>query len=178
MSTLSHLLFDHLQSTLIHGLNSPVSYATLFFTASDFTFTAGHIHNCVLFLLWLSLFIPSGVIFPLFSSSILGTYWPGKFIFQCPIFLPFHPVHGVLKERILKCLASSGWSIDLNYCDAECFTLEMNQDHSVIFEIAPKYCISDSYVDHEGYSISSKGFLPTIVDIVIIWIKCSHSCLF
>ena len=90
MSTLSHLLFDHLQSTLIHGLNSPVSYATLFFTASDFTFTAGHIHNCVLFLLWLSLFIPSGVIFPLFSSSILGTYWPGKFIFQCHIFLPLH----------------------------------------------------------------------------------------
>ena len=24
------------------------------------------------------------------------------------------------------------------------FALEMNRDHSVIFEIAPKYCISDS----------------------------------
>ena len=48
------------------------------------------------------------------------------------------------------------------------FALEMNQDHSVIYEIAPKYCISDSFVDYEGYSISSKGFLPTVVDIMII----------
>ena len=37
--------------------------------------------------------------------------------------------------------------------------------YSVIFEIAPKYCISDSFVDSVDYSISSKGFLPTIVDI-------------
>ena len=41
-------------------------------------------------------------------------------------------------------------------------------DHSVIFEIAPKYCISDCFVDHEGYPISSKGFLPTVVDIMVI----------
>ena len=39
-------------------------------------------------------------------------------------------------------------------------------DHSVVFEIASKYCISDSFVDHDGYSISSKGFLPTVVDIM------------
>ena len=26
-------------------------------------------------------------------------------------------------------------------------SLEMNRDHSVIFEIASKYCISDSFVD-------------------------------
>ena len=38
--------------------------------------------------------------------------------------------------------------------------LEMNQDYSVIFEIAPKYCILDSFVDYEGYSISSNWFLP------------------
>ena len=48
------------------------------------------------------------------------------------------------------------------------FALEMNKDHSVVFEIAPKYCISDSLVDYEGYSISSKGFLPTVVDIMVI----------
>ena len=40
--------------------------------------------------------------FPLFSSSILGTYRSGEFIFQCHIFLPFHTVHGILKARILK----------------------------------------------------------------------------
>ena len=49
---------------------------------------------------WLRLFILSGDISPLFSSSILGTYQPGEFIFHCPIFLPFHTVHGVLKARI------------------------------------------------------------------------------
>ena len=54
---------------------------------------------------WLHLFILSGVISPLFSSSILGTYRPGEFIFQCPIILPSHAVHGVLKARILKWFA-------------------------------------------------------------------------
>ena len=62
----------------------------------------------------------------------------------------------------------SGWGIDLDYCDIEWFTLEMNRDHSVIFEIALKYCISDSFVDYEGYSISSKGFLPTVVEKMVI----------
>ena len=50
-------------------------------------------------------FILCGVIFPLLSSSILGTYWPGAFICQCHIFLPFHTVHGVLKARVQKWFA-------------------------------------------------------------------------
>ena len=62
----------------------------------------------------------------------------------------------------------TGRGIDLDYCDIEWFALEMNKDHSVIFEIASKYCISDSFVDYDGYSISSKGFLPTVVDIMVI----------
>ena len=37
---------------------------------------------------------------------------------------------------------------DLDYCDIEWFALETNRDHSVVFEIASKYCISDSFVDH------------------------------
>ena len=61
-----------------------------------------------------------------------------------------------------------GWGIDLDYCDTEWFALEMNRDHSVIFEIESKYCISDSLVDYDGYSISSKGLLPTVVDIMVI----------
>ena len=48
---------------------------------------------------------------------------------------------------------ATGWGIDLDYCDIEWFALEMNTDHSVIFEIASKYCILDSFVDHDGYSI-------------------------
>ena len=35
----------------------------------------------------------------------------------------------------------TGWGIDLDYHDNEWFALEMNRDHSVIFEIASKYCI-------------------------------------
>ena len=42
------------------------------------------------------------------------------------------------------------------------------EERSVIFEITPKYCISDSLVDYEGYSILSIGFLPTLVDIMVI----------
>ena len=74
----------------------------LLFTASDLTSITSHIHNWMLFLLWLHLFILSGVISPLISSSILGTYLPGEFIFQCPIFLSFHTVHGVLKAKLLE----------------------------------------------------------------------------
>ena len=46
--------------------------------------------------------------------------------------------------------------------------LEMNRDHSLIFEIASKYCILDSFVDYDVYSISSNRFLPTVVDIMVI----------
>ena len=63
----------------------------------------------------------------------------------------------------------------LDYCDIEWFALETNRDlsvifffNSVIFEIASKYCFSDSFVDYEGYSPSSKGFLSTVVDIMVI----------
>ena len=59
----------------------------------------------------------------------------------------------------------TGWGIDLDYCDIEWFALKTNR--VVIFETASKYCISDSFVDDDG-SISSKGFLPTVVDIMII----------
>ena len=62
----------------------------------------------------------------------------------------------------------TGWDIDLDYRDIKCFALETNRDHSVIFEIASKYCISESFVQYDGYSISSKGFLPTIVEIMVI----------
>ena len=61
----------------------------------------------------------------------------------------------------------TGWGIDLDSCDIEWFALETNRDHSVVFEIGSKYCISDSFVDHDGYSISSKGFLQPVVEIMV-----------
>ena len=63
----------------------------------------------------------------------------------------------------------------MDYCDIEWFALETNRDHSVVFEIAFKYCISDSFVDSDGYSISLKGFLPAVVDIMVISVKFIHS---
>ena len=60
-----------------------------------------------------------------------------------------------------------GWDRDFDYSVIEQFALETNRDHSVVFAIAPKYCILDSFVDHDGYSISSKGFLPTVVDTMV-----------
>ena len=86
----------------IHVPNIPSSYAILFFIASDFTSITSHIHNRALFSLWLRLFVLSGVISPLSSSSILGTCRPGEFIFRCHTFLPFPTIHGVLKARTLK----------------------------------------------------------------------------
>ena len=50
--------------------------------------------------------------------------------------------------------------IDLDYRDIEWFALETNRDYSAIFEIASKYCILDSFVDYDDYSISSSDSCP------------------
>ena len=75
--------------------------------------------------LWLCLFILSGVISSLISSNILGTYQPGKFIFQCLIFLPFHTVHGALKARILKWFA-------IPFSSEPCFSRILQHDPSIL----------------------------------------------
>ena len=72
---------------------------------------------------------------------------------------------GFIKPFNFSFFSVTGWGIDFDNCDIEWFALETNRDHSVIFEIASKYYILDSFVDHDGYSISSEGFLPTVVDI-------------
>ena len=64
---------------------------------------------------------------------------------------------GLHRTVQLQLLSITGQGIGLDYCDIERFALETNRDHSVIFESASKYCILDSFVDHDGYSISSKG---------------------
>ena len=88
---------------MIHGPNSPGSYAIFFFTALNFTSITSHIHKWFFvfcfFLLWLHVFILSGVISPLLSSSVLDMYWPGEFIFQCPLFLPFMLFMGFSRQE-------------------------------------------------------------------------------
>ena len=75
---------------------------------------------------------------------------------------------GLHRTIQLQLLWHCGWGIDWDYCDIERFALETNRDHSIVIDISSKYCISDSLLDHDGYSISSKGFLPTVVDIKVI----------
>ena len=73
--------------------------------------------------------------------------------------------HRAIQLQLFQCYLLG---IDLDYCDIEWFALEMNRDHSVGFEIASKNCILDCFVDHDGYSISSKVFLPAVVDRMVI----------
>ena len=74
-------------------------------------------------------------------------------------------LHRTVQLQLLK----RYWlGIDLDYCDIEWFALETNRDHSVVFEIASRNSILDSFVDHDDYSISSKQFLPAVVDIMVI----------
>ena len=74
-------------------------------------------------------------------------------------------LHGTIQHQLLQ----HYWlGINLDYCDIKWFALEKDRGYSAIFEIASKHCISDSFVDYDGYSISSKGFLPTVVDIMVI----------
>ena len=62
----------------------PMQYCSL--QQSEFASITSHIYNWVLLFLWLCLFVLSGVISPLISTSMLGTHW---LIFQCPIFFAF-----------------------------------------------------------------------------------------
>ena len=55
-------------------------------------------------------------------------------------------LHRTVQLQLLHCywLGHGLGLIQYQYHDTEWFALEMNRDHSVIFEVAPKYCISDS----------------------------------
>ena len=117
--------------------------------------------------------------FILYSKAKFACYsrcfLTSTFAFQSPV-MKRTSLWGVSSRRTCKSFNFSffnitGQGIDLDFCDIEWFALEMNRDHSVIFEISSKYYISD----YEGYSIFSKGFLPTVVDIMVIWVKFAHS---
>ena len=67
------------------------------------------------------------------------------FVFQYPIMkrISFLGISSRSSCRYMEPFSffnNTGRGIDLDYCDIEWFALEMNRDHSVIFEIASKYC--------------------------------------
>ena len=57
---------------------------------------------------------------------------------------------GLHKTIHLQLLQHYWLGIDLEYCDIEWFALEMNRDHSVIFEIVPNTAFW-TLVNYEGY---------------------------
>ena len=71
-----------------------------------------------------------------------------------------------------------GWDVDLDYCDIEWFALIIIiifflqwilpwKQTEIILSLHSS-CTFLTLVDYDGYFISSKGFLPTVVDIMVI----------
>ena len=111
-----------------------------------------------------------------------GISWLPTVAFQSPIMkmtsflvlvLGLIGLHRTVQLQLLRCY----WlehRLELPWYWMVCLGNEQ-RSFSVVFEIASKYCILDSFVDYDGCSISSKGFLPTVVNIIVIWIKFTHS---
>ena len=101
-----HLLFDHFNLPCFMDLTfqAPMQYCSLQHRTRFPSPVTPKTGCCFCFGSITSFFLE--LFSPLISRSILGTYLPGEFIFQCPIFLPFHAIHGVLTARILKWFAT------------------------------------------------------------------------
>ena len=111
-----------------------------------------------------------------------GVSWLPTFAFQSPImkrtsFLGVSSKRflGIHRNVPLQLLQHYWWRHRLGLPWYWMVWLGNEQRSFFVFEIASKYCILDSFVDHDGYSISSKGFLPTVVNIMVIWVKFTHS---
>ena len=74
--------------------------------------------------------------FQLLHSSPL--WWVG-YLFLVSVLGGIVGLHRIIQLHLLQ---HCSWGVD--YCDVEWFALETNRDHSVIFEMASKFCISDS----------------------------------
>ena len=59
----------------------------------------------------------------------------------------------------------------MDYCDIEWFALEMNRDHSFVFEIASKYCISDSFVDHDGRELVCPFYVIYSHEVITVSVR-------
>ena len=98
--------------------------------------------------------------------------WLPTFAFQSPMMKRTSFLVLVLEGHVclhrmfnFSFFSISSWGTDLDYYDIEWFALEMNRDHSVVFEIPHNYCISDFLLTRRPTAFFSKGFLPTILDM-------------
>ena len=111
-----------------------------------------------------------------------GVYWFPIFSFQSPVMKRTSffvlvlggliGLHRTVQLPLLQCYWL-GHRLGLPWYWMVCLGNE--QRSFCHFEIASKYSILDSFVDCDGYSISSKGLLNTVVDIMVIWVKFTHS---
>ena len=86
----------------------------------------------------------------------------------CVCVLVLEGVVGLCRTSQLQLLWHQWLGHRLGLLYVEWFALETNRDYSVIFEIAPKYCILDSFVTMRVTPFFPKGCLPMVVDIMVI----------
>ena len=84
------------------------------------------------------LLLQISLVFLLFHSNPL--WWKGHLF----LVLVLEGLEVFIESVNFRFFSYRGWGIDLDYCNVEFFALETNWDHSVIFGIAPKYCLLDS----------------------------------
>ena len=92
-------------------------------------------------------------------------------------FLRLHPSTAFWTRLLTMRAAAAAKSLQL--CPTLCDPIDGSPPGSAVPGILQArtlewVAISFSY-DYEGYSVYSKGFLPTVVDIMDIWIKLAHS---
>ena len=61
----------------------------------------------------------------------------------------------------------TGWGISLDYRDIKWFAWKQTEMILSFLRLHPSTAFWTP-VDHDGYSVSSKGFLSTVVDIMVI----------
>ena len=85
-----------------------------------------------------------------FNITVIQIYDPTSNAEGTEVEWFYEDLQDLLEQLNFSFFSIIGWGIHLDYCDIEWVALEMNRDHSVIFEIASKYCISDSLLTMMG----------------------------
>ena len=73
----------------------------------------------------------------------------------------------LLQHKWLRCRLGLLW----------CWLVFLGNEGTFCHFWGSKYCISDSF-EYDGYSISSMGFLLTVIHIMVFWITFTYSCSF
>ena len=133
----------------------------------------------------------------LFAVALLHSVLQGQICLLCQVFLDFLLLHSsplqwkghLFLVLVLEYLVGLHRAIQLQLLQHYWLGHRLgllwywmvclgNEQRSIIFEsflrLHPSTAFQ-TFVDYDGYSISSKGFLPIVVDIMVIWVKFTHS---